>query len=309
MNTAAIGHQSRIMRLLAFACETHPPLTYILVAVSWSLSLVTLLEWHHGAIYFTPEVFLLSAIFFLMLLYLRAVDEIKDFDYDRRYNPSRPLVRGAVSAAEVWMLSAAVGGIILAISLWLNASLAVLAVLEMIYGIVLLILERRVRLIRETILLNLCITFPVSAALNIYIVVYLAERGLLPAVPQTVAIVAAHICIFLHLEFGRKLKKPAFADGGENGYAQVLGVGGAMGVCALFGITACALVSLLLWQGGAGIFAALPWLALVLSVFGFARFCRTADHAPNLKPLFGAAMIVFFLLNIAAVFCTNVFMR
>lgn len=305
MNTAVIERQSRCARLLAFACETHPPLTYTLVAVAWSLSLVTLLEWQHGTLQFSGETFLLAAIFFLMLLYLRAVDEIKDLDYDRQHNPSRPLVRGAVSIAEVWMFAVGVAGVILAISAWLGTSLLVLAALEMMYGIGLLVLERRVRFFRETILLNLCVTFPVSAALNIYVVVYLAERGLAPAMPPIIAIVAAHLCIFLHLEFGRKLKHTKFCAAGENGYAMALGIRGAMYTCALFGVAACTLVSILLWQKGAGIFAALPWLALVPSACGFARFLSACDSAPTLKPFFGAAMIIFFLLNIAAVFCTN----
>jgi 4-hydroxybenzoate polyprenyltransferase len=296
---------SRLARLLAFACETHPPLTYTVVALGWSLSLATLLQWGHGAVAITPPLFLLSLTFFLVLLYLRAVDEVKDLDYDRLHNPDRPLVRGAVSVREAWLLAASVGLVILAICATLDVALVLLAIVEMLYAIGLLTLERNSRFFRNNILLNLCVTFPVSAVLNLYVVIYLAGRDLAPALPQIITVVAAHMCIFLHLEFGRKLKKPQFTAAGENGYVIVLGIGGAMAVCALLGIAACTLASFQLWQGGAGLLAALPWLALVPSVLGFAKFVGATDRAPELKPLFGGAMILFFYLNITAVLCAG----
>jgi len=305
VSTAAISTPSRIARIIAFACETHPPLTYLLVSVGWSFSLLVLLEWAYGAINIPARVFVLPVIFFLILLYLRAVDEVKDLDYDRLHNPDRPLVRGAISIREVWLLAAAVGSIVIVACALLSPPLALLALFEMLYAIDLLNIERRSRVFRDTILLNLCVTFPVSAMLNLYVVIYLAESGIAPAWPQILAIVAAHMCIFLHLEFGRKLKKPQLSDAAENGYALVLGVKGAMAVCALFGIVACALASWQLWLGGAGYLSALPWLALGLSVFGLVRFAGAHDHTPKLKPLFGGAMIVFFFLNITAVLCAN----
>jgi 4-hydroxybenzoate polyprenyltransferase len=301
MTITTMAHLPHLKRLLVFVQETHPPLTYTLVAVTWSVSLIALLEWAHGSVQFTLEAGLLAIVFFLMLLYLRAVDEVKDLNYDRRYNPSRPLVRGAITSTEIKWLAAGVSVVIIAISLRLGANLVCLAILQMAYAIALWVLERRSRLFRESILLNLWVTFPVSATLNLYVVIYLAERGLIPPLPDVIAIVAAHMSIFLHLEFGRKLKKPAFSAPGENGYARVLGVYGAMSVCVFFGLIACVLVSWQLWQGYAGLFSLLPWVALIPSAIGMIRFHRTHDHAPALKSYFGTAMIAFFLLNIVAV--------
>lgn len=304
---AAVPVSSRIARIIAFACETHPPLTYLLVSLGWSFSLVMLLGLAQGTILITAQAFLLPVIFFLVLLYLRAVDEVKDLDYDRQHNPDRPLVRGAISIREVWLLAAVVGGIVLVACVSLSPVLALLALFEMLYAIGLLALERRSRNFRNAILPNLCVTFPVSAVLNLYVVIYLAERGLVPALPQIAAVVAAHLCIFLHLEFGRKLKKPALSDPAENGYALVLGVNGAMAVCALFGIAACTLASWQLWLAGAGSFATLPWLALSLSVVGLVRFAGSRNRTPKLKPLFGGAMILFFFFNITAVLCAQAY--
>ena len=78
---------------------------------------------------------------------------------------------------------------------------------------------------------------------------------------------------------------------------------------AALGVAACALASWQLAQGGAGYCAALPWLALVLSVLGFVRFIAARDRTPSLKPLFGGAMILFFFLNIVAVLGANAAVR
>src|SRR5882724_1947440 len=114
MNAAAIAPlHARTARVFAFAYEVHPPATYLIVAASWSFSLMTLLQSSRGEIRLDPAAYLVGAIFFLILLYLRALDEIKDLEYDKLYNPSRPLVRGAVSVGEVWSLAALTAVVVL----------------------------------------------------------------------------------------------------------------------------------------------------------------------------------------------------
>lgn len=289
----------RTTRLLAFAIETHPPLVYTLVAGGWSYSLLMLLTGLSG----TPlpaSAPWVGGVFFLVLLYLRAVDEIKDLPYDRLHHPERPLVRGAISVPEVAGLAAGVAALVLVVSAWLSPWLALLAALQLAYGLGLLLLERAWRRFRESILLNLCITFPVSAVLNVYVWLYLAAHDAAPA-PQTVwPVLVLHMAVFLHMEFGRKLKWPQHAQPGENGYAQALGVRGAVVLCAAFGVLACTLASWVHTRSGAGAWGFAPWLALLPSIFGLRRFWldRTSAQPRALKPWFGGAMIVFFVINV-----------
>lgn len=289
----------RAMRLLAFAVETHPPLVYTLVAGGWSYSLLMLFTGMSD----TPlpaSAPWVAVVFFLVLLYLRAVDEIKDLPYDRLHNPDRPLVRGAITVTEVAGLAAAVAAVVLALSAWLSPMLALLAALQLAYGLGLLLLERASRRFRESILLNLCITFPVSAVLNVYVWCYLAAHGAAPGLLAAWPVLVLHMTVFLHMEFGRKLKWLHHAQPGENGYAQALGVPGAMVVCATLGVLACALASWVHARSGAGAGALMPWLALLPSIIGLRQFWRDRTNAQPraLKPWFGAAMLVFFAINV-----------
>lgn len=287
----------RARRLLAFAIETHPPLVYALVAGGWSYSLMLMLSGLHGAALPAGAPWV-ALVFFLVLLYLRAIDEIKDLPYDRLHNPDRPLVRGAVSEPEVACLATVVAVVVLSLSLWLSPLLAVLAALQLAYGLGLLMLERASRRFRESILLNLCITFPVSAVLNLYAWAYLAT----PALAQAWPVLALHMAVFLHMEVGRKLKWPRHAQAGDNGYAQALGVRGAVAVCVLLGLAACTLASRVHLRHGSAAAAWLPWLALVPSVAGLGLFWGNRSRAQPraLKPWFGAAMVSFFLVNVWA---------
>ncbi|MGY4829716.1 UbiA family prenyltransferase [Sphaerotilaceae bacterium SBD11-9] len=286
-------------RLLAFAIETHPPLVYTLVAGGWSLSLLMLLCGLAGARLPATAPWL-GVVFFLALLYLRAVDEIKDLPYDRLHHPGRPLVRGAVSVGEVAWFAAGVGAAVLAVCAWLSLALALLAAGQLVYAWGLMALERAWRRFRESILLNLCLTFPVSAVLNLEAFAYLAGQGAAPPLAQAGPVLVLHMAAFLHMEFGRKLKWPQQVQAGENGYAQALGVRGAVAACLAFGVAACALASWVLSQRGA--WALLPWLSLLPSVWGLREFWRNRkrDRPRELKPLFGAAMLLFFWLNALA---------
>ena len=294
-----VALRSRAWRMIAFAIETHPPLVYALVAGGWSTSLLLMLSGLAG----TPlpaSAPWVAVVFFLVLLYLRAIDEIKDLPYDRLHNPDRPLVRGAITEPEVACLATGVAVVVLGLSLWLSPLLAVLAALQLAYGLGLLMLERASRRVRESILLNLCITFPVSAVLNLYAWAYLAA----PALSQAWPVLALHMAVFLHMEFGRKLKWPQHAQAGDNGYVQALGVRGAVTVCMLTGLAACTLASGVHLRQGAGAAALLPWLALLPSVAGLRQFWRNRSRAQPraLKPWFGAAMVLFFLVNVLAAF-------
>jgi 4-hydroxybenzoate polyprenyltransferase len=283
-----------LVRLLRFAIETHPPLIYALISLGWSYSVMgTLLA---GSAAQTPSgIPVMALVFFLVLLYLRALDEIKDLPYDRLHHPERPLVRGAVQVPEVAAFAIAVAAGVLALCASLSVTVALFAAGQMLYGLGLLLLERRWRRFRESVLLNLIITFPVSAALNGLVALHLHAQGL--PVQHLAAVLLMHVAFFLHMEFGRKLVWPQHRTLGEHSYAEPLGVAGALAVCALLGLVGAAAAAWLLAPAGA--WAALPALALLLSCIGFVRFARgrQAGEAPAMKPWFGGAMILFFALS------------
>lgn len=90
-------------RLMRFAIEAHPPAIYLPLSLLWSLSMVSMLS---AGRQFRATDLLVSLVFFLVLLFLRAVDEVKDLEYDRIHNPGRPLVRGPSAGTTSGVLPA-----------------------------------------------------------------------------------------------------------------------------------------------------------------------------------------------------------
>lgn len=299
---APLAARGRASRLLGFALESHPPATYVFVAGGWACSLMLLLQRYYEApLDRSWGGAGVALAFFLILLYLRAVDEIKDYDYDRVHNPDRPLVRGAVSQREVAGFAAGVALVVLLLSGAMAPALAICAAAQMSYGLLLLWMERHWAGFREDVMLNLLLTFPVSATLNVYAWLYLQTIDHAPPLAQAWPAMVAHVAVFLHMEFGRKLKWPALAAAGENGYAQALGMPTAIAICALLVAGGVVLtVRLQLLAGATAPVAALPALALLPSLIGFARLLSVRTRVVALKPWFGGAMILYFLLNITA---------
>lgn len=294
---------STARRLLAYAIEVHPPALYTLIALAWSWSVMGSMVLASpsqpmlATVDWLPTAVRVSLIFFLMLLYLRALDEIKDLDYDRQHNPQRPLVRGSASVADSWALAAISATAVLGLAVSLSPWVAAWTVLNMAYGVGLLVLERHWALFRQNLLLNLALTFPVSAALNMLAWLALMPSGLAPEGGTAVMVGLLHVAIFLHMEFGRKLKWPHWCTPDDSSYTLVLGPVGAAAVC--FGLLLAALTgsSVLHWNAHAGLWSLLPWLAAVPSALGWCRWQAARQQHAELKPYFGGAMIAFFLLN------------
>ena len=287
-------------RLLKFVRDTHPPVTYLLLTGLWSFSVMGMLQRNAGRVQLNLPMLQVSVSFFLVLLFLRAIDEIKDLDYDRLHNADRPLVSGEVTIREVCLLALLVASSVMALNWRVSPGLALFLAAEISYGLCLLGLEHRSRYFRESILVNLAVTFPVSAALNVYAYLYLSYQNHLPPMLIALPVLAAHMAGFLHFEFGRKLKWPHFSQPGENGYAMVLGAAGAIAVCAGWGVLACALSTWIHVRQGAGCLAWLPWFSLTPSAVGVMRFWRNPSVERPMKPYFAGFLVLFFLANIVA---------
>lgn len=169
----------------------------------------------------------------VVLLYLRMVDEQKDLAYDRVHNSDRPLVTGAVTATDLRIGMAviavlAVGGSLL---LSLGSALAIAAVL--LYGLGLWGLERISALVRDDLLVNLVVTYPVQLLVTAYVLVSVLHTEELPAgfwrlAPAALIFAGA----FLQFEFARKTAHEPRP--GEHYYSNVLGARGSTAASLLF---------------------------------------------------------------------------
>jgi hypothetical protein len=262
---------------------------HLLFAAGWLLALDGGLSriGPDGVWRFQPSMIAGVAIFFLVLFYLRALDEWKDFDYDRIYNPERPLVRGVVTFADLYWFLAGSALIIVAIPLafpgFSGGSKTAFAILlgDLGYGLLLVGLERISGLIRDNMTVNLILTYPVNVALSIY--AYAAYIGRTNGRYQIrgALLLTAFALAFLYYEFARKTSWPQHAKRGKRLYSTQFGVPVALALCTFAGVGAAALAAALLaphtrW-----------WFILLLPVVpvfvGFHRFlaCRRLTNIPK----------------------------
>ncbi|EDY47706.1 conserved hypothetical protein, partial [Streptomyces clavuligerus] len=195
-----------VPRLSAFFAERAPARVYVTYAVLWVLALQGTLAVLNPAAGWRLGAPLLAEIVsvYLALLFIRVVDEQKDLEYDRRYNPDRPLPRGAIDVAELRAVMALIVVAQLALNAWFSWPLALLMAVDLAYICFLVRLERWSAVVRERIFVNLLVSYPVQALLSVH--VWLAFREATGTGPATDALLAAVLCActFMHYEFARK---------------------------------------------------------------------------------------------------------
>ncbi|MGX7825966.1 hypothetical protein ACTG9Q_12810 [Actinokineospora sp. 24-640] len=204
------------------------------------------------------------------LLLMRAVDDIRDLDYDRERNPDRPLARGDVSTQDLAVLLAVGSAVVLAANAWRPAVMAVLAA-QLGYVAVMVTAERRTGWPSgDALFVNFALSLPVQLLLNAFLYAGLLHSlGLGPSWSGAVGVVVATV-LFAHFEFARKtIRQPG---PGERTYVRAIGVRGT--AAAAIG---CAVVAIALLAA-----AARPWspaalvvvLPLVIPAVAALRFRR-----------------------------------
>jgi hypothetical protein len=263
MTTAAV-------RLGRFVGTRFSPPVYVGYAVLWTLSLESLTHLLAGQQFVLSGTTARHAVtVVLVLLFARMLDEQKDLDYDRAHHPDRPLVTGAVKAAElrVWMAVAGTGAV--ALNLWYSVGGAALAAVALAYCLGLAVLERRWARARSGVLTGLVLAYPAQLLLTVYL--YGPVRGWHPA---AVAVVFAGA--FLQFELIRKI---SWHDRGERFYSAVLGPGPAaltaLGCAAVASVVAAALCA---QRSPAGWLLLIPLALPVAGTVSF--FARRAGAAP-----------------------------
>ncbi|TNF26388.1 MAG: hypothetical protein EP319_13990 [Deltaproteobacteria bacterium] len=217
-------------RLWDFCRDIYNPGVHLYFATNWYFALYGAVAMNHQSEYtlsLSPLKVILSI--FLILFYLRVIDEIKDFEYDKKFNPDRPLVKGSVTKTHLtWYL---IGTIILTLILNLQLGISVLffLILEFIYGFFLIILEKKNSIIRNNMMINLFFTYPVNILISVYIFLVFAVEQRVHFAKNIgwnrvdTYILFSFAACFLYYEFARKIEWPSKAQEGERLYSKILG--------------------------------------------------------------------------------------
>jgi 4-hydroxybenzoate polyprenyltransferase len=211
------------------------------------------------------------------LLLMRAVDDIRDVDYDREHHPGRPLARGDVGHRDLAMMIAAGTVLILAINAWRWPVMCVLAA-QLGYAFVVLWADRRLGWPSpDAPVPGFLVGFPAQLMINAYLYASLLYSARLGPDWPGVAGIAVTALAFAHLEFARKTTRQPRP--GERTYASVLGASGT----AVLAVS-CAVASVVLLISAVLAVGGTPacWLAAVPLAFvaaGATRFWR--DRTPR----------------------------
>lgn len=233
----------------------------------------------------------------LALLFLRMLDEQKDLDYDRVHNPDRPLVTGAITTGELRGAMAAITVVVAGLNAALSATAVLLILLALGYGLMLFGLERRSAAVRDGLLLNLAVTYPVQLLLGVYLYLSLAASGTISADWRAVPLLLLCACVFLHFEFARKTAWQS--DPGARLYSSVLGPVGSAAV-ALGLVAGAVICDIVLFRPDTPT-GLLPCLMAALPAVAGRRFLSARSGSWPLLPAMGYILGTYLLLVVQAV--------
>jgi len=282
---------SRLKKLSNLVENVYAPGLHLAFALGWFLSLegfLVLVSERGKSWVLDSKVFLGIVSLFLALFFLRVADEIKDYEYDKVYNPNRPLVCGLVTFNDLYGFLSATGAALILINLSLSRVLALILGLNMMYALFLIRLEKISHRVRESMFLNLLVTYPVNIALSIYIYLFFLIQYSSHPGPADIFILAAFALAFLHYELGRKTCWPHHAPRGKRLYSNVLGGYGSALIALACALAACIIALALMqpWKLSA-IKATMGWMLFVPMLpasFGVYRFVKIKARSEPPKP-------------------------
>ncbi|MGC5033619.1 hypothetical protein [Micromonospora sp. DT229] len=264
-----------IRRWARYIKVAYRPSVQIPYTVSWALGLTALFACVTGAVgrwYPDPQLVVTAITLVATMLLIRAQDDIRDADYDRRVNPDRPLPSGLVRERDLVALVACGSAVLVLINAGRGAALVILIV-QMVYTGVVVALERLAGWPRrDKLLQQLMVNLPILSMLSLYVYAgFLRAEQLQPDIGGLVIIVAVTVSA-LCTELGRKATRAPRLD--ERSYVTVLGPSGtslaALGAAVL--ATAIVIVVLAPWRAGGG----WGWLVLAPLILPAAAVVRFA---------------------------------
>ncbi|MFJ9518093.1 UbiA family prenyltransferase [Kitasatospora sp. NPDC101801] len=285
-----------IRRWARYVAGSYPPLRSVLFAWAWAYGVTGLFAvlqpqgppWRPGLGTVNVAVTLT-----VTLLMFRAMDDIRDLEYDRRHNPDRPLASGAVSVRDLLVLCAVGSVLVLALNAGNSVALAMIAGL-LVYCALVLTVDHRWRWPSgDRLLLGLAVSYPAPLLLHLYLYArYLNATSLDPGWRGVLAVVIV-VLASVHLELAKKITRRR--QPGERSYVDVFGLAATVGIA----VVAPVLSTVLLVTGmrTAPVLVPLAVLPLVLPAVAGWRFWRT--KAPRWSP---AAPGLYLLLTYASYF-------
>jgi 4-hydroxybenzoate polyprenyltransferase len=260
----------------------YPPSIQITYQVSWTVGLTALFASVTGAVsHWRPgaELLITAVTMVVGMLLMRALDDIRDLDYDRELNPGRPLPSGMVRTRDLYTMVAVGAALLLLLNAGRGVVLVMLVVL-MVYTGVVIYLDLAGWPPPDRMGLQSAVNLPIQSLMSLYVYVgFLRAEHLGPSVAGFVAVVAVTVGAVC-LEFGRKATRRPRP--GERTYVTVLGASGTSFAALAAAVTATVIVvaALAPWRPGAG----WGWLVLaplVLPALAVARFAAGAVRWPK----------------------------
>lgn len=217
--------KNQLKKWMTYQKERFPLLKYSLLVAAFSASGLSLSYLLTGATHpFTPDMFMVAfAVTLLIFLQLRIADEHKDFDFDKRYHPERPVPRGLITLMELRTLAIVAGALQILISALLSPMLLIpLAAAWSYMGL----------MTREFFAGNWLRSHPVIYMLTHMCILlftdlfitschFLVSEVIPP--PTLLYFLGTSFCLGTVIELGRKIKAPGDETNGRDTYSQLWG--------------------------------------------------------------------------------------
>lgn len=288
-----------IIRIGRYVRGSYPPAFYLPYALAWSLGMAAafaLADPRIRTLHLDGGTALTALTFGVMLLLARAVDDIRDLDYDQEHNPRRPLASGAVLVPDLVVLVACCAAAALALNARRGGVAIVLAVL-LGYTVLLLVVDRTWHWPPgDNLALSGLVSFPVQLMFNLYIYAGVLRQSVVGPSWHAVLPLLLAVTAFTHLEYARKVTRTPRA--GERTYVTLYGADKTAAVAVIAAVVSAALALVLTQPWAHGGLASWRWLVLApLACPGYGAYKFWLRRAGR-WPLLAAAL--FLLSSFAA---------
>lgn len=224
--------------------------------------------------------------------FLRMVDDVKDLDYDRQYNPTRPLVENRITVRELQAAMIPAAGAAVLLALMISPLAAAVLSAALCYGLVLWVIDVKVAWVRERPIVSLVVVCPAQFLVTAFIMVGQPGIGMITWW-RLIAVPVVFTSAFMHVEFARKTTRSTQVID-PHSYSASIGVTPSAVIGTAFGVFAVVLELALTapWAPAAW----LPAAAVVLPCYSAWCFLRRRrDDYPQSWP---TVFVVFFYLSI-----------
>ena len=285
---------NKIKNLFIFLNACFSPTIHFLYCLVWPLGLSGLLissSMSQKPLKIDLNILIIVMSLFFTLLFARIIDEIKDFEYDKINNPDRPLVKGTISFKELYIYLFISLILVITLNSLISWTLLIIAIIDVVYGVLLLWIEKKVPKITNNIILYLFIAYPISFILNIYIFQFINLNSSLQLNTNIFLSISVIVAVFMQYEIGRKTRWPIGNNIKMELYSNVIGPISSAFVSFLFTIyaSACCFYLLKPWESGIvqQIFGFMFIIPIIISLLGLIKFIKTnkLPSPKNEKPV------------------------